>query len=70
MHMILAKATSQRGLPWWLSGKEFACNVGDTGSDPGSGRPQGEGNGNPFHYSCLENPMDREHGVAKELDMT
>ena len=19
----------------------------------------GEGNGNPLHYSCLENPMDR-----------
>ena len=31
----------------------------------------GEGNGNPFHYSCLENPMDRGgwqatvHRVAK-----
>ena len=35
----------------------------------------GEGNGNPFQYSCLENPMDRGawqatvHGVA-ESDMT
>ena len=34
----------------------------------------GEGNGNPFQYSCLGNPMDREawwatvHGAAKELD--
>ena len=26
---------------------------------PGWGRPPGEGNGNPFQYSCLENPMDR-----------
>ena len=32
---------------------------------------QGEGNGNPLQYSCLENPMDRGawwaavHGVAK-----
>ena len=31
----------------------------------------GEGNGNPLHYSCLENSMDRGawqatvHGVAK-----
>ena len=25
----------------------------------GSGRPPGGGNGNPFQYSCLENPMDR-----------
>ena len=26
---------------------------------PGSGRSPGEGNGNPLHYSCLENSMDR-----------
>ena len=31
--------------------------VGDPGSIPGSGRPLGEGNGNPLQYSCLENPM-------------
>ena len=43
---------------------------------PGSGRSPGAGNGNPLHYSCLGNPMDRRawwavvHGVAKELDMT
>ena len=37
-----------------------ACNVGDTGSIPGSGRSPGEGNGYSLHYSCLENPMDRE----------
>ena len=29
------------------------------GSIPGSGRPPGEGHGNPLPYSCLENPMDR-----------
>ena len=35
----------------------------------GSGRSLGEGTGNPFQYSCLENPMDRGavHGVV-ELD--
>ena len=33
--------------------------MGDTGSIPGSGRSPGEGNGNPLHYSCQENPMDR-----------
>ena len=32
----------------WLSGKEYACNAGDTGLIPGSGRYPGEGNGNPF----------------------
>ena len=35
-------------------------NAGDAGSIPGLGRSRGEGNGNPFHYSCLEHPMDRE----------
>ena len=38
------------------------ANTGDTrdmGLIPGSGRSPGEGNGNPFQYSCLENSMDR-----------
>ena len=35
-----------------------ACNEGDLGFIPGSGRSPGEGNGNPLQYSCLENPMD------------
>ena len=42
-----------------LSHKELACNAGDTGSIPGSGRSPREGNGNPLQYSCLGNPMDR-----------
>ena len=45
--------------PWWLSGRESACNVGDTGLIAGSGRFPAEGNGNPLQYSCLENCMDR-----------
>ena len=40
-------------------GKESACNVGDLGSNPGSGRSPAEGNGNPLQYSCLGNPIDR-----------
>ena len=39
--------------------KESACNVGDPGSIPGSGRSPGGGNGNPLQYSRLENPKDR-----------
>ena len=39
--------------------KVSACNVGDMGSTCGLGRSPGEGHGNPFHYSGLENPMDR-----------
>ena len=46
-------------LLWGSDGKESACNAGDMGSIPGSGRSPGEGNGNPLQYSCLENPMDR-----------
>ena len=51
--------------------KASACNAGDPGSIPGSGRSPGEGNGNPLQHSCLENPMDggawsaTVHGVAK-----
>ena len=57
-----------------LSGSEVkasASNVGDPASIPGSGRFPGEGNGNPLHYSCLENSTDRGawwatvHEVAK-----
>ena len=39
-------------------GKVSACNAGDPGSIPGSGRSPGEGNDNPLQQSCLENPMD------------
>ena len=39
--------------------KVSAYNAGDPGSMPGSGRSPGEGNGDPFQCSCLENPMDR-----------
>ena len=38
--------------------KASACNAGDLGSIPGSGRSPGEGNGNPLQYSCLENPRE------------
>ena len=59
------------GFPGGSDGKESACNAGDPGSIPGSGRSPGEENGNPLQYSCLENPMDRGawratvHRVAK-----
>ena len=42
--------------------KNLPANIGDirdVGSVPGLGRSPGGGHGNPFLYSCLENPMDR-----------
>ena len=61
---------ASRGFPGNSADKESACDVGDPGSIPGSGR-YGEKNGNPLQYSCLGKPMDREAwratvcGVAK-----
>ena len=54
------------GLSQCLRWKESACNPGDPGSVPGSGRFSGEGNGNPLQYSCLENAMDREAWWAQD----
>ena len=39
--------------------KNLTASIGDASSIPGSGRFPGERNGNPLHYSCLGNPMDR-----------
>ena len=39
--------------------KNPPANTGDLGLIPGWGRSPGEGNGNPFQYSCLGNFMDR-----------
>ena len=50
------------GLQVALVVKNPLANVGDVknvGSFPGSGRFPEEGNGNPFQYPCLKNPMDR-----------
>ena len=51
------------GLPWWLSGKEPACNAGDLDLIPELGRSPGEGNGNPLQHSSLGNPLDRGGGL-------
>ena len=60
-----------KGLPWWLSGKESACNAGDPDLIPRSGRSPGGGHSDPLQCSCLEKSMDRGawwaivHRVAK-----
>ena len=51
--------------------KKSACNAGDPGSIPESGRSPGDGNGYSFQYSCLKNSIDRGawqaavHGVTE-----
>ena len=66
-----------KDFPGGSDGKESACDAGDLGLIPGSGRSPGEENGYPFQYSCLENSMDRGAWQAgyspwshKDLDMT
>ena len=60
-------------MPGSSVGKETACNAGDLGSIPGSGRSTGEGNGHP-HSSILawRTPRTEEpsglhivHGVSR-----
>ena len=46
--------------PCGSAGKESACNAGDLGSIPGSGRSPGEGNGYPPQYSCWRIPWTEE----------
>ena len=59
------------GFPGGAVVKNPPTNAGQEVSIPGLGRSSGVGNGNPLHYSCLENSMDREawkttvYGVAK-----
>ena len=56
--------------------KNPPANAGDTGSISDPRIAPGEGNGNLFQYSLLENPMDRGawraavHEVTKESDIT
>jgi len=64
------------GFPSSSDGKESASNVGDLGSIPRLERSRGGGHGNPFQYSCLENPHGQRNLVGhspwglKESDMT
>ena len=61
---------ASQGAQWWrvhLPVQETQVAVAELGRSPGGG------NGNPFQYSCLENPKDRGacrapvHGVTKSL---
>ena len=51
-----------RGFPGGSVVKNLPANVGDMGLISGLGRSLGEGNGNPFQYSCLGNPQTEDPG--------
>ena len=55
---------NERGFPGDTSGKEPACegDIRDKDSFPRLGRSPGGEHGNPFQYSCLENPDAKEPG--------
>ena len=57
----------QWAFPGGAAGKEPACNAGDLGSIPGSGRSHGEGNGNRSNILAWRIPWTEAtvHGVAK-----
>ena len=67
---------TQYGLPWWLRGKESACQCRRCRFYPWVGKITWRKKWQPLQYSCLRNPIDRGawqdpvHGVAKELDTT
>ena len=51
---------THKGFPGSSDGKETACNAGDLGLIPGSGRSPGERNDYPLQCSCLENSWTKE----------
>ena len=50
------------GFPGGLVGKESACNAGDLGLIPGSGRSLGEGNSNHSSILAWRIPWTEEPG--------
>ena len=49
------------GFPGGSDSRESTCSAGNLGSVPGLGRSPGGGHGNPFWYSCLENPHGKRN---------
>ena len=60
--IVLVKATKYLGFSHSSDCKESACNVGDQGLIPGSGRSPGEGNSNLFSILAWKIPWTEEPG--------
>ena len=82
MHDIISKdslclcfAAALIRLPWWLNGKESACQCRRCRFDPWVRKIPWRREWQPAQNFCLENPMDRGawqaivHRVTKESDM-
>ena len=71
--MVEEFTVQNMGFPGGSAVKNPPVSAGDAGSLPDPGRSPGGGNGNPFHYSCLRDPMDRGVGYGpwghEELDL-
>ena len=55
------------GVFWWLSGKEYACNVGDSSSIPGSGRSSEQGMAIYSSFLAWRIPWTEEPGGLRSM---
>ena len=69
-HQVNTHVHIYLGFPSGSDSKEFACNVGDKDSIPGSGRPLGEGNGSYFSILAWRIPQTEEPWGSSESDTT
>ena len=58
--------TRWKGFSGGSEGKASACNTGDLGSIPESGRSSGGGNGNTLQYARLENSIELTRWKGQE----
>ena len=69
IHFSIVLELKFGGFPCGLDDKQSACNAGEPGLIPGSGRSPGEGNGDPLQYSCLESSMEEEPGGLQSMGL-
>ena len=67
--MFFTCYTLSRGFPDGSDDKESACNSGDLGSIPGSGRPPEEENGYPLQYFSWRIPWTEEPGRLQSMGL-
>ena len=63
----LSKPIERPWLPWWLNGKELACNVGDTDLTPGLERPLEKGMATHSSILAWRIPWTEEPGGLQSM---